>query len=971
MCLFCQVCEPDSTTPDVNTLTASILEKQTELGQRRSSSKSLLVKPWRVDATLKKRAKRRKRKISSENKATDLYKREETDENTNNHSQNKCFVLEPEKGKDRAQISSVRTRSKTKDQTSMNSEKDPAPNQVSASNAKKSINITRKKRKLPKGNDHEYSSKRTSVTGHCREMLPRKKLVKGRDYVIDRPGIPKTAAASSQTTTTTTTPAIANKPISILTTPNLIAAVATPQRNILIPKTILGTPLSKATIPKTILGTPLSKPMSKTPRLPASLLKTGLFSPQKQTAIGTKAIISPPRTTIGGPNSLISTLLSKPPVGMNEVRISTLKQLKMRILNIKLEGFHANVDAERLNFVKFYAGLSSMITVTVDVHLGVAVHVHEREIPSVHPLLADLPLKLDSVQKVTRLLSALNKMAVCGGNCEERFQDYIPLTPDVRGRKRHTVYRESDMGAYSRGVRYYSCIRSDNCDFLLEAQHYFRCTNCEKSRKRLISWYQRKIHPTSKVIITEEADELQHRASSLEQSSQPVTLSPMAELKQAIEKVSFARFKTTMERESVIFIKYYERLDPMIKVKIDVNFDVSIEVHERQIPKSNPVFADLPSKLENVDIIRTFLSAIDKLTVCTGNAEEKFHGYVPSGKGQSLYCEGNFGAKVGGLSYSSSLRSVDCQFLLGVVKGCKVRCENCDRVRTNLSAWHRQTTNIALFGSNLFGIPEEPSTVVTVTTSPISQPLLPINSQLVSLEDLILEIPKIDCKRFLVDVQTDQVTFVKCYQGENPTAMIHVTIDHSLTPTIRVHNNVVLSAHPLLSDLPSDLYSAQNVRTFLSSLDKLRVCIGNPDEKFHSYLSSKSKGLAYCEGDMGASFGDFSYSSTIRSLECTYLVIETLDWINLRCPACNIHRRKLTVWLGRRMKINRKNTQPGQFQCVVCNEIFTTRTNVVTHMERVHSTRFKCRKCGASFKHNLALARHHATNKCPARPRGE
>ena len=137
-------------------------------------------------------------------------------------------------------------------------------------------------------------------------------------------------------------------------------------------------------------------------------------------------------------------------------------------------------------------------------------------------------------------------------------------------------------------------------------------------------------------------------------------------------------------------IKIIELYDCAMKLFVIIKTDLTLQlyVHNRLVPKSNSVFDGITEGNLNVAIIMKFLRHLKTSHVCVGNPDPEFVKLLPEGcelsvarHGVIAYLEQDFGAKRGDKKYYSSIRSLDCHFIL-YTKG--ERCIHCSRARAIL-----------------------------------------------------------------------------------------------------------------------------------------------------------------------------------------------------------------------------------------------------------------------------------------------
>ena len=123
-------------------------------------------------------------------------------------------------------------------------------------------------------------------------------------------------------------------------------------------------------------------------------------------------------------------------------------------------------------------------------------------------------------------------------------------------------------------------------------------------------------------------------------------------------------------------------------------------------------------------------------------------------------------------------------------------------------------------------------------------------------------------------VDNDDIQFVQVYDRENQGVKCSVTIKEDLSIKVYVHRKCLFTNHSALSTLPTVCDSVKKVVILLEGLSKLRVCVGNPDDRFSTFFVDKR------ECGLGAVNGDFQYSSTLRSAHCELLIS------GFRCQSC-------------------------------------------------------------------------------------
>jgi hypothetical protein len=121
-----------------------------------------------------------------------------------------------------------------------------------------------------------------------------------------------------------------------------------------------------------------------------------------------------------------------------------------------------------------------------------------------------------------------------------------------------------------------------------------------------------------------------------------------------------------------------------LSVEISSNFTCQVFVHRKPVPKAHEIWENLPVCFDRMEYVEKLCQRIKCYEVCCGNPDEEFTSLVPIGAelssnnspGILAVREGDFHAVHGGMSYSSTICSVDC-FLL--TKG--NRCKKCSDYR--------------------------------------------------------------------------------------------------------------------------------------------------------------------------------------------------------------------------------------------------------------------------------------------------
>ncbi|XP_060077288.1 uncharacterized protein LOC132556865 [Ylistrum balloti] len=124
-----------------------------------------------------------------------------------------------------------------------------------------------------------------------------------------------------------------------------------------------------------------------------------------------------------------------------------------------------------------------------------------------------------------------------------------------------------------------------------------------------------------------------------------------------------------------------------ISVIISEDFSATVSVHRKDLSPDHELWSCLPATYTTVTAVNELLQRINKFSVCVGNPDEDLQELVPVGVGLTdsdslsvlAYREGDFCASKGDLSYSSTIRTVQCCML---VEG--ARCPSCSAYRRSL-----------------------------------------------------------------------------------------------------------------------------------------------------------------------------------------------------------------------------------------------------------------------------------------------
>ncbi|CAC5389786.1 THAP9 [Mytilus coruscus] len=138
-----------------------------------------------------------------------------------------------------------------------------------------------------------------------------------------------------------------------------------------------------------------------------------------------------------------------------------------------------------------------------------------------------------------------------------------------------------------------------------------------------------------------------------------------------------------------------ERISVKLNVMINRDFFAKVFVHRIQLSQDHDLWIGLPRVFGSVKDIQTLLLKLQSYSVCTGNFEADLMASIPVGTSvenaegsanSQGFREGDFEAVKGTISYSSTVRSMNCSLL---VQG--NRCSPCSQLRRVLiSRKHRR-----------------------------------------------------------------------------------------------------------------------------------------------------------------------------------------------------------------------------------------------------------------------------------------
>nr|XP_022288540.1 uncharacterized protein LOC111100740 [Crassostrea virginica] len=165
---------------------------------------------------------------------------------------------------------------------------------------------------------------------------------------------------------------------------------------------------------------------------------------------------------------------------------------------------------------------------------------------------------------------------------------------------------------------------------------------------------------------------------------------PLILLKEELLSVVCSAYTVTyhQQQHAIEILELYKHEEQTSSVKLSVvigkDLQVNIYVHRTLIPESHMFWNGLPRQAVKAADVCKILGKLENYGVCVGNPDEEFQDLTPTGCGLShatseeilAFKEGDFGAVQGNLKYSSTIRSIKCEFL---VEG--ARCVKCSGYR--------------------------------------------------------------------------------------------------------------------------------------------------------------------------------------------------------------------------------------------------------------------------------------------------
>lgn len=177
-------------------------------------------------------------------------------------------------------------------------------------------------------------------------------------------------------------------------------------------------------------------------------------------------------------------------------------------------------------------------------------------------------------------------------------------------------------------------------------------------------------------------------------------------------------------------------------------------------------------------------------------------------------------------------------------------------------------------------------------------------------ERLWNDVKSADIKPFVFNTNMSYIQLIEFYNHDKKQSIKWiVNIDKDYKVTLSIHNQEVASDHLFWTGLPNKFVNVKDIMRLLLKLSSHSVCCGNPDKDFQDLIpistalndGKTSDVFAYREGNFLAQKGVLSYSSTIRSVNCSLLVY------GKRCSSCSKYRDCLRK---RKVRINDRKNNP-------------------------------------------------------------
>jgi len=137
-----------------------------------------------------------------------------------------------------------------------------------------------------------------------------------------------------------------------------------------------------------------------------------------------------------------------------------------------------------------------------------------------------------------------------------------------------------------------------------------------------------------------------------------------------------------------------------------------------------------------------------------------------------------------------------------------------------------------------------------------------------------------------------------------PVIVRSISVDENLTWNVTIHGKSLdQGACSGISGFPKQLSSGSQLKEILGKINKLNVCVGNPDKKFVS-LMERRKGTIKSGTNESAFIDSFSpvivegerFEQTVRSTKCEILVC------NQKCDSCKAYQATLRALASREEK---------------------------------------------------------------------
>ncbi|XP_061171261.1 uncharacterized protein LOC133180817 [Saccostrea echinata] len=221
----------------------------------------------------------------------------------------------------------------------------------------------------------------------------------------------------------------------------------------------------------------------------------------------------------------------------------------------------------------------------------------------------------------------------------------------------------------------------------------------------------------------------------------------------------------------------------------------------------------------------------------------------------------------------------------------------------------------------------------------LAEPTIEIETALAPLQILYNDLQACEFLKmyYLLDFNDDAINIIEMYRSspERTGVKLSVVIDTEFHANLFVHRKEVSKSHPCWDGMPSEFSTAMLVENLMRRLRTFSVCFGNPDEEFHSIAPVNclvksgvtNHIVAFREGDFCATVGDVSYSSCIRSVNCS-LIVESS-----RCKPCQGVRRMLKSRKSREIERSIKTKDMNFVHSKTSHKIMS-RTNLITKIEQ-------------------------------------